>query len=294
MRRDVYSETVRRLMFHEFPWDVRMAGRLMIWHLYAWPATAEVVGATDALFTRAEITSLTFGDLVEHGLDSPRGREILRFVNRSHHGTPVTAAHNRFALAALAVTLARWLDAYGWRPLAPGERNALIDFYAALGRRMGVSDFPADPFAYLASCEASFAFTEAGRVCSERTLAMARARVRPWLRALVRPVVASLLLPEVRAAVGLPDPPRLIGTSVRAVLQIRRRVVRFLPPRRVPTTPRTRRMKVAERRAGRGASDAGVGVQAVRHQVDAEEVYQHRCPADHGDPRSHAPAHARG
>ncbi|MFI5915426.1 oxygenase MpaB family protein [Dactylosporangium sp. NPDC051541] len=220
-----------------------MAGRLMIWHLYAWPPTAHVVGSTDALFTRAEITSLTFGDLIEHGLDSPRGREILRFVNRSHRSTPVTVEHNRFALVALAVTLIRWLDRYGKRPLTPPERAALLRFYAELGRRMGVRDFPADPSAYLADCEASFAFTEAGRLCSERTLAMTRARVHPWLRSLVGPVISALLQPSVRDAVGLPHPSGAIQYSVLAVLRIRRHVVRWLPARTTPTTPRTRRTK---------------------------------------------------
>ncbi|MGI5246442.1 oxygenase MpaB family protein [Dactylosporangium sp. CA-139066] len=239
-----YEAIVRRLMFHEFPWDVRMAGRLMIWHLYANPAVAPVVGRTDALFTRAEITSLTFGDLVEHGLDSPRGREILRFVNSSHRGTPVTPAHNAFALAALAVTLIRWLDRHGWRPLTPPERTALTVFYAELGRRMGVRDLPRDPAAlaaFLERAESTFAFTEAGRLCSERTLAMARARVHPWLRPLVRPAIAALLPPPVRAAVGLPAPPAAARLAVRAALWLRRVVVRRLPARIAPTTPRTRR-----------------------------------------------------
>ncbi|GAA2368982.1 oxygenase MpaB family protein [Dactylosporangium salmoneum] len=239
-----HAEIVRLLMFHEFPWDVRMAGRLMIWHLYANPPVAAAVGHTDALLERAEITSLTFGDLVEHGLDSPRGRAILRWVNRSHRGTPVTAEHNAFALAALAVTLTRWLDRFGWRPLTPGERTALAVFYAELGRRMGVRALPRSPDELareLERAEAGFSFTEAGRQCSERTLAMARARVRPWLRPLVRPVVAALLAPGTRAAVGLRPAPRLVRAAVHAALLARRRVVRLLPPRAAPTTPRTRR-----------------------------------------------------
>jgi hypothetical protein len=281
-----HAEIVRLLMFHEFPWDVRMAGRLMIWHLYANPGVAAVVGATDALFTRAEITSLTFGDLVEHGLDSARGREILRFVNRSHRGTPVTAEHNGFALAALAVTLVRWLDRYGWRRPTPAERTALATFYAELGRRIGVPDLPGDYaglVAYLERREAGFAFTPAGRLCSERTLAMARARVRPWLRPLVGPVVSALLAPATRAAVGLGAPPAAVRAVAVAALRLRRRVVRRLPPRAAPSTPRTRR-----------GSDAGVGVEAAGHQVDGEQVDQHGGPADHRDPGGQPAAHARG
>ncbi|GAA2621510.1 oxygenase MpaB family protein [Dactylosporangium fulvum] len=239
-----YAEITRLLMFREFPWDVRMAGRLMIWHLYANPPVATVVGSTGALAVRAEVTSLAFGDLVEHGFDSRRGREVVRFVNRGHRGTPVTAAHNRFALAALTVTLLRWLDRYGWRPVTEGERIAVITFYAELGRRIGVRDLPRtyDALtAYLAGCEAGFAPSAAGELCSERTLAMARGRVSPLLRPLVRPVVAALLDPGVRAAVGLPPPAGPVRFAVRGVLRLRRRVVRLLPPRAEATTPRTRR-----------------------------------------------------
>lgn len=239
-----YAEIVRLLMFHEFPWDVRMAGRLMVWHLYANGWVAAAVGRTDDLLSRSEVTSLAFGDLVEHGFDSPRGREVLRFINRGHRGPLVTAGHLAFALAALAVTLVRWLDRYGWRPVTSGERAALATFYAELGRRMGVRDLPRgydELAAYLASCEAGFAPSPAGRLCSERTLAMARARVAWPLRPLVRPVVAALLDPGVRAAVGLRAPARPVRLAVSAVLRARRRIVRLLPPRANPTTPRTRR-----------------------------------------------------
>lgn len=239
-----YAEILRLLMFQEFPWDVRMAGRLMIWHLYAHPTVAAVVGSTDALFTRAEVTSLTFGDLIEHGLDSPRGRDLIRFINGAHRGTPVTAADNGFALAALAVTLVRWLDRYGWRPATAGEQTALVTFYAELGRRIGVPDLPRTyPLlaAYLADSEATFTATPAGQLCSERTLAMARARVPSPVRPLVRPAISALLDPAVRAAVNLPAPTHLARFTVTALLRLRRRTVRLLPPRTRPTTPRTRR-----------------------------------------------------
>jgi hypothetical protein len=251
-----HEEIVRLLMFHEFPWDVRMAGRLMIWHLYANPPVAAAVGPTNALLTRSEVTSLAFGDLVEHGLDSPRGRAILRFVNRGHRTGAVAAEHNGFALAALAVTLMRWLDRHGWRRLTAGERTALAVFYAELGRRMGVPGLPRDPdglAAYLERREAAFAFTETGRICSERTLTMARARVRPWLRPLVRPVVAALLAPRTRAAVGLRTPPAPVRLAVSAALLLRRVVVRRLPPRTEPTTPRTRRRSAAPEGQGEHA-----------------------------------------
>jgi hypothetical protein len=87
------------MVFHEFPWDLRTAGKVMIWHLYANPSTAAVVGATDALVTRSHETAVVFGDLIEHGLDSPQGRATLQMVNRAH----------RAGRSAPKTTATRWL-----------------------------------------------------------------------------------------------------------------------------------------------------------------------------------------
>lgn len=104
-----YAEIYRLMVFYEYPWDLRMVGKTMIWHLYAVPSTASVVGSTDDLTNRAEETSLVFGELIEHGLDSARGRATLRMINRSHRGWPISDEDHRYALAALAVTAIRWL-----------------------------------------------------------------------------------------------------------------------------------------------------------------------------------------
>lgn len=240
-----YAEIFRLMVFHEFPWDLRTAGKIMIWHLYALPSTARVVGATDALLERAEGTALTFGDLIEYGLDSPQGRATIRLVNRSHRGWPISDEDHGYALAALTITTLRWLDRYGWRRPSANERIAVAVFYAELGRRMGIPDLPRDPdvlAGQLAAAERDrIAYSPEGRLCSERTIAMARARVPRPLAPLVGPAIAALLDGPVRAAVGLPRPGRAVRWSLRPALAVRRRLLRFFPPRAVPTTPRTRR-----------------------------------------------------
>jgi hypothetical protein len=114
-----------------------------------------------------------------------------------------------------------------------------------LGERIGAPGLPVDYdrlAAYLVGCERDrIGLSAAGRLCSDRTLNLARART-PWpMRALVGPAIAALLTPRVRAATGVAEPNRLLRWAVAALLWIRPRVVRLLPPRRSPTTPRTRR-----------------------------------------------------
>ncbi|ONH61333.1 hypothetical protein CcI49_07050 [Frankia sp. CcI49] len=248
-----WPEIVRLLIFHEFPWDARTAGKLTIWHLFAVPSTASVVGSIDALAERAEETSLTFGDLLEHGFESPVGRDVLRMVNRAHRGWGITDGDQCYAIASLAVTLVRWLDRYGWRAPTPDERSAIARFYLELGRRMGVRGLPADYdglAAYLARWERDrAAYSPLGERVSEATIALAESQLPRPLVPLVRPFVATLLEPQVRAGVGLALPPVPVRVAIHAVLRARATVVRRLPPRRHPTTPRTRRRRRDTRRA---------------------------------------------
>ncbi|OAA18362.1 hypothetical protein UG55_111416 [Frankia sp. EI5c] len=248
-----WLEIVRLLVFHEFPWDARTAGKLTIWHLFAVPSTASVVGSIDALAERAEETSLTFGDLLEHGFDSPVGRDVLRMVNRAHRGQGITDGDQCYAVASLAVTLVRWLDRYGWRSPTPGERAAVARFYIELGQRMGVRGLPAD-YDGLAVCLARWerdhaAYSPLGERISEATIALAESQLPRPLAPLVRPFVATMLEPPVREGVGLVLPPVPVRAAIHAVLRTRAAVVRRLPPRRHPTTPRTRRQRRDARQA---------------------------------------------
>jgi hypothetical protein len=240
-----YELIYRLMVFHEFPWDLRTAGKVMIWHLFANPSTAAVVGSTDALVTRAPETSLTFGDLIEHGLDSAVGRATIRTVNRAHRGWPISVEDHRYALAALAVTPLRWLDRHGWRRPTGVERAAVVRFYAALGERIGVPGLPRDYdtlAAYLADCERHrVGYSAAGQLCSDRTLELAKVSVPAPLRRVVGPAIAAILPPRIRAATGVPEPGRAVRVAVAALLRTRAVVVPLLPPRRRATTPRTRR-----------------------------------------------------
>jgi hypothetical protein len=242
-----FEEIYRLLVFHEFPWDLRVAGATMIWHLFANPSTAVVVGATDALVTRSAETALVFGDLIEYGLDSPRGRATIRLINRSHRAyhEAISVEDHRYALASLVVTAVRWLDRHAWRRTTANERAAIARFYQALGARMAVTGLPADYpalAAYVADCERDrIGYSDAGRLCSDRTLELARISV-PWpLGSLAVAGIGVLLGPQIRAATGVREPGRLLVGAVAALLWLRRRVVRWLPQRRRPTTPRTRR-----------------------------------------------------
>jgi hypothetical protein len=143
------------------------------------------------------------------------------------------------------VTPMRWLDRHGWRRPTTVERAAVARFYAALGERIGVPGLPREYdalAAYLADCERHrLGYSAAGRLCSDRTLELARVSVPAPLRRVVGPAIAAILPPPVRVATGVPEPGRAVRWAVAVLLAARALVVPLLPPRRRASTPRTRR-----------------------------------------------------
>ncbi|MBY8854342.1 DUF2236 domain-containing protein, partial [Saccharothrix sp. MB29] len=71
---------------------------------------------------RYDDTALLMGELVEHGYDSPRGREALRVVNRLHGCHDISNDDMRYVLSTFVYDPVDWLDRFGWRPLTDHER----------------------------------------------------------------------------------------------------------------------------------------------------------------------------
>ena len=89
-------------------------------------------------------TGLVMYELISHGFDHPRGREMVRLLNRVHRPWPILDEDYRYVIAAFTVVPIRWIERRGWRPLLPAEREASATFYRELGRRMNIPDLPQD------------------------------------------------------------------------------------------------------------------------------------------------------
>ena len=89
-------------------------------------------------------TGLVMYELISHGFNHPRGREMVRLLNRVHRPWPILDEDYRYVIAAFTVVPIRWIERRGWRPLLPAEREASAAFYRELGRRMNIPDLPQD------------------------------------------------------------------------------------------------------------------------------------------------------
>ncbi|WKK23951.1 oxygenase MpaB family protein [Streptomyces olivoreticuli] len=175
-------------------------------------------------------------EMKHHGLDSPHGRATIRKLNRIHSHYPISNDDYLATLASHTLTPIRWINTYGWRPLSDHETRALVAVNQRMGHLMGIKNMPHDLQGL--SDVLTTALRERARYHpTNRDVAHQIIRVVQgwWPRALRRyvpVVVAALIDPEIRALLGLPEPPPAFTAAVRNTLILRGKCIRFAPPRR--------------------------------------------------------------
>jgi hypothetical protein len=239
-----HHEIYQILATYEFPWDLTQALSFALYRTYAVPRIGRLLYDTRELVDRTQKryddTALLLDAVLEHGLDSDRGRAAVRRMNQMHGRYAISNDDMRYVLSTFVVTPIRWLDAYGWRRLTEHERVASAHYYRELGRHLGIHDIPAThrEFAELLDrYEAEhFAFDEGARAVSDATLRLMATFPPNHLapRALARRLALALMDDPLLDAFRYRRPSRPERGLVRAAVRLRGRAVRLLPPRREP------------------------------------------------------------
>ncbi|MFJ9341933.1 oxygenase MpaB family protein [Streptomyces sp. NPDC101733] len=234
---------------HEFPWDFTRALELALFRTYAVPSIGSLLAETGEFTQRAQKryddTSLLLDAVVEHGFDSDTARTAIRRVNAMHRGHEISDDDMRYVLCTFVVIPARWIDAYGWRPLTHHERRACANYYRTLGHHLGIKEVPASYEEFEATLtayeEAHFGWDEGGRAVADSTIEL----MASWYPAPLAPAVRALslsLLDEPLLTAFRYEPPRpAVRRLVRGALRLRGRAVRLLPPRAAPHYARQNR-----------------------------------------------------
>ncbi|MFB7783627.1 oxygenase MpaB family protein [Streptomyces vinaceus] len=227
---------------YEFPWDMTRALELALFRTYAVPSIGRLLAET-AEFTgrpqkRYDDTSLLLDAVVEHGFESDTARTAIRRVNQMHRAYDITNEDMRYVLCTFVVIPARWLDAYGWRPLTHHERRAAANYYAELGRHMGIKDIPGSFEEFEETLrtyeEAHLGWDEGGRKVAESTLALMASWYPAPLAPATRALVLSLLDEPLLSAFRFESPRPPVKRLFRGALKLRGRAIRLLPPRKAP------------------------------------------------------------
>jgi hypothetical protein len=236
-RRD-HREIFRRSAMSELAWEMRFGWNLAFYRAFAVPRMAALLVRTGELagrpVKRAYDTGLLMYELFEHGVDHPRGREVIRRLNRMHRRWDIADDDYRYILAAFAVVPERFAAAHGWRPLGDVEREAAYRVMQEIGTRMAIPGIPASfsaLAAYLDDYEArEVRHSAAAEELMAATLRFVAERLPRPLRPRAAEVTGAFLDARLRAALGLPEPRPTTRALLGTALAARRAAVRRTPP----------------------------------------------------------------
>ncbi len=235
------AETIYRLTaLYEFAWEMSIGLNLAFYRTFAAPRIAAVLARSGEVERsprkRSFDTGLYMYELIEHGYDHPRGREVVRALNRLHHRWDITNEDYLYVLATFVVVPTRWIDDFGWRQLTAVEREATAAFYYRLGQLMAIRDIPDgyEGFAQLLDEyeAAHLARTDAGVRQMVATQQIIADRFPRPLRALA-PIMTGVLLDDrLCDCLGVPPAGPRTRRAVRTLLRVRGAAVQRLPARR--------------------------------------------------------------
>ena len=129
------------LSAYEFPWDIERSLEFALFRTYAVPSISGLLARTGEFERRPrkryDDTELILSEILENGLDSPRGRAALARMNAMHGRFAIANADMLYVLSTFLFEPIRWLERFGWRTLTDHEKQASLNYYRELGRAHG-------------------------------------------------------------------------------------------------------------------------------------------------------------
>ena len=227
---------------HDFPWDVEQSLSLAFFKTYGIPTISALLDKTGEFRERAQKryddTELILAEILDNGIDSERGREATRRMNRMHGRFEIRNEDYLYVLATFVLVPLRWNRRYGWRRYTQKEELATLNYWRALGRRMNIRDIP-DSIAELERWNdeferANLRFSESSRNVANDTLGLFLSWYPAPIRLLLRPAVLALLDDALLDAFGYAHPPAWLRRALDLALRVRARLVARLPRRAKP------------------------------------------------------------
>lgn len=227
---------------YEFCWDSTRALELALYRTYCVPTISGLLDRTGEFYRhtqrRYDDTALLIAEVCEWGYQDGRGRAALERINWAHGHFTIANDDFLYVLSTFIYQPIRWFDRYGWRPTCRNEKLGYYYFWREVGTRMGIADIPSSYEAFEAWARAyerkTFRYSDTNRKIGIATRDLFAAWYPRPLAPLVRSAIYALLDPEMRDAFGFPRPLPGVRGLIEAVLRLRGRIVRWLPPRQKP------------------------------------------------------------
>lgn len=216
---------------------------MALYRTFAIPRIAELLHHTGEIernpLKRSMDTGLIMYELIDAGVESDRGREVIRSLNRMHRRWPIEDEDYVYVLTTFIVVPARWTAAHGLRPYTQEEETAATVFYREVGRRMGIRELPAsyeDASQFLDSYEATrFGWSSAGAALMASTDHALRVLLPGPLQSASSTLVGVMMEDRMCDALGLHRPSPLARWAFGRAMELRRAKARFR--RKSPSEP---------------------------------------------------------
>lgn len=222
-------EIYRNMVQYDFQTEIRAGFFLSYYRNFAIPSIARVLSATGEMTSRpmkrSYDTTIVIHEIIANGFEHERSQAMIALLRRVHKGVPGTADDFVYVLMTLLVLPLRWIERHGWRRLTDLEKQSATDFYAELGRRMGLQGIPAtfeEAGRFLDRYEDEHMGPSAeGAALLDATVTIFASRVPARLRRFT-PTIMALMMdkPQVAVALGLKPAPALLRLPFNALLRI--------------------------------------------------------------------------
>ena len=200
------------LSCHVFPWDLERALEFALFRTFAIPSISGLLADTGEFVHRPrkryDDTELILFEILEHGMNSLRGKRAIRRMNSMHGRFEISNEDFLYVLSTFIVEPIRWLETYAYRPMTELEKQGVFKNYLELGRRMNLKNVPKtlEEFEHfnLDYEAAHFNFVPSNRVIADKTIDLLLGFYLPkWLFGKGRPFVFALLDEPLRVALGI-------------------------------------------------------------------------------------------
>jgi hypothetical protein len=191
---------------------------------------------SDATFST---TALLVAEFMQHGYDSERGKFAIDHINHIHSFYKIENDDFLFVLSTFIFQPIRWIDTYGRRKTLPNEREALYQFFKAVGERMHIHDIPPSSDAFeqwLNDYHAQHVMlAETNTEVGNATVNIVKGWIPFFAKPFVFPVMKCLLDDDMLQALGYAKPPAALRAFVKGAMRLRALALRKLTFRKYPS-----------------------------------------------------------
>ena len=200
------------LSCHVFPWDLERSLEFALFRTFAVPSISRLLADTGEFSKRPrkryDDTELILFEILEHGMNSLRGKRAIRRMNSMHSRFDISNEDFLYVLSTFIFEPIRWVERYAYRRMTEVEKEGIFRNYLALGKRMNIKDIPQTLESFeeynLRYEREMFRFSESNRIVADKTIdLMLGFYVPKWLFGLGRPFIFALLDDPLREALNI-------------------------------------------------------------------------------------------